>query len=170
MAAGPRERKASRLTRRSEERKGLVIKPLEVAWLAGLVEGEGCLSIKKEKKSTRACNTIHLHIGMCDRDIIARAGELLGCKVLGPYKHPGDDGFKRKVQWRVVATGGLAAAWMMTLYPFFGERRKQAVRDCLAFWRDLPINGRMQLPLRLGHRLHGLRYASYDSSKSLLVN
>lgn len=144
------------------------VSALNVAWLAGLVEGEGCVSIKRKKRTANGASgdTIHLHVGMCDRDVIARAAELLGAKVLGPYAHSGDDGFERKVQWRVVATGSLAAAWMMTLYPFMGERRRMAMRDCLLFWRSLSKSGRRFLPYRLGHELHGTRYGNGGYSVS----
>ena len=48
------------------------MKKTDIAWLAGLFEGERCISIERNG-GTR------LTIGMCDRDIIDRVDDLYPC-------------------------------------------------------------------------------------------
>jgi hypothetical protein len=95
---------------------------IDVAWLAGLVEGEGNVGISGRSMTIR--------VKMSDHDVILRAAELLEGKV---YPVPAPDGWKP--QWLTEVKGSLAAAWSMTLYPWLGVRRRQQVRDGLAHWR-----------------------------------
>jgi len=46
-----------------------VIRPVEIAWLAGLIEGEGNISINGR--------SLTLRIKMGDRDVVNRAANLL---------------------------------------------------------------------------------------------
>lgn len=110
--------------------------------------------------SGKSADTIHLHVGMTDRDVVARVGQILGAKLLGPYAPNCDDGFTRKSQWRVVATGSLCAAWLMTLYPMFGERRRAKAKECLEFWKTLKNSGRRFQPYRISHPLYGTRFSA----------
>jgi hypothetical protein len=99
------------------------VTPIDVAWLAGLVEGEGNIAVNGRSLTIR--------IKMTDHDVILCAAELLAGKV---YPAPVPDG--RKPQWLTQVKGSLAAAWAMTLYPWLGIRRRQQVRDGLAHWRS----------------------------------
>jgi hypothetical protein len=99
------------------------VTPIDVAWLAGLVEGEGNISVNGRSLTIR--------IKMTDHDVILRAAGLLEGKI---YPTPVPDG--QKPQWLTQVKGSLAAAWAMTLYPWLGIRRRQQVRDGLAHWRS----------------------------------
>jgi transposase len=94
----------------------------DIAWLAGLVEGEGNISVNGRSLTIR--------IRMTDHDIILRAAELLGGKVY-PTKVP--DG--RLPQWLTQVKGATAAGWAMTLYRWLGIRRRQEVREALEYWK-----------------------------------
>lgn len=96
--------------------------PIDIAWLAGLVEGEGNISINGRSFTIR--------VKMTDQDVIAHASELLGGKVY-PSRVP----LNRRPQWLTQVKGATAAGWAMTLYPWLGLRRRQQVRDALAYWR-----------------------------------
>jgi len=96
---------------------------IDVAWLAGLVEGEGNLGVNGRSLTIR--------IKMADHDVILRAAELLEGKV---YPVPVPEG--RRPQWLTQVKGSIAAGWAMTLYPWLGMRRRQQVRDGLAHWRS----------------------------------
>jgi len=56
--------------------------PVNMAWLAGLVEGEGCIRLQKSNKSVGASVIVQ----MTDGDVIERLQSItgLGC-VTGPY-------------------------------------------------------------------------------------
>jgi hypothetical protein len=95
----------------------------EIAWLAGLWEGEGCFLAMKR-------NTIAMKIGMTDRDVIERAAAIVGGPSIGERKTPG-----HKTLYWFVLCGHTAASWMMILYQFMGARRRAKIRECLANWR-----------------------------------
>lgn len=133
-----------------------------IAWLAGIVEGEGCITWgRSDSKYPGKANSIRLHVGMSDCDVIDRVARLLGTRALGPYaaSKKQQDNCPRKVQWRAIVTQDLAASWLMTLYPLLGDRRRAMVRETLAWWRAYPVNGRMLIAHRLGHPLYGARHA-----------
>lgn len=112
-----------------------MISTKEIAWLAGLLEGEGCFvwtpynnNGDKERGRPRIILTI------CDKDVIQRARNLMG---VGREIYV-DDREGRKSAYQLYLTGTDAAAWMMTLYTLLGERRRSQIRDVLKKWRVQP--------------------------------
>ena len=101
---------------------------LDLAWLAGLIEGEGYLSLK-----SRAVPCIT--IAMADEDIIARAAALLGAKWYAMRRRKSDKPHYKTI-FRCQRAGASAAGWMMTLYQFFGRRRRMKIREILAGFRN----------------------------------
>jgi len=105
---------------------------IEIAWLAGLLEGEGCFTTNRYHSSPM------LRVGMTDRDIIDR--------VSGYFKRPVRPeklySPRHKQVWRTSVHGDRAAGFLMTLYPFLGARRQQTVRTALEKWRVAPGKGR----------------------------
>ena len=94
----------------------------DIAWLAGLLEGEG--SFRKQVK------TINIMVGMTDEDVIARASVMVGYKYLNVA--PKKEGYKP--QYHLTFSGRRAASWMMTVYPLMGARRKAKIMECLRHW------------------------------------
>jgi hypothetical protein len=97
--------------------------PNDIAWLAGLIEGEGNISINGRALTIR--------IKMTDRDVIYWAADLLGGPIYGGKQTRPD----RKPTWNTQVKGAPAAGWAMTLYPWLGQRRRQQVREGLAEWK-----------------------------------
>lgn len=97
----------------------------EIAWLAGLIEGEGSF-IYKESDSPL------ISIQMTDEDVIRRVSVLFGTNVRGPYVRT--DG--HQTTWTCVVYGAKAVGWMLTLFTFMGERRKAKIRDVLTRWKS----------------------------------
>jgi hypothetical protein len=104
------------------ERSSSAATMIDIAWLAGLVEGEGNISVNGRSFTIR--------IKMTDHDVILRASNLLGGKV-----YPSPVPKNRRPQWLTQVKGATAAGWAMTLYPWLGVRRRQQVRDAVAHWR-----------------------------------
>lgn len=97
---------------------------LDIAWLAGLLEGEGNVAINGRSLTIR--------VKMTDHDVVLRAATILG----GPmYTDPVIRSGKTKPTWTAQVKGALAAGWAMTLYPWFGQRRREQVRRAIAHWR-----------------------------------
>ncbi len=95
---------------------------LEIAWLAGLLEGEGCFSYQ--------CSP-GIRIGLTDKDIVERVANNLGHHIRGPYKYR----INNKPVYYTEIWGSAAIGWMMTLYDFLGERRKQKIKEIIARWK-----------------------------------
>jgi hypothetical protein len=97
----------------------------DIAWLAGLLEGEGCFS--------RRGNCITIQVYMTDLDVVERAATMLGAPSVGrrvdPLR-PND-----LPCYYCTVSGPSAAAWMMTLYCLMGDRRKARIRELLAIFK-----------------------------------
>jgi len=111
-----------------------MISTKDIAWLAGLLEGEATFNLAGGWNQVRPTNP-RIVLCMTDEDVCRRAHTLLGGKMYGPYR---SSTFKAhyKSYFRVDVTAARAAGWMMTLYPLLGERRQAKVREILAVWRD----------------------------------
>lgn len=101
--------------------------PIDIAWFAGIYEGEGY--------STKG-SSLRLTIGMTDRDIVARAAKIMGTPITKPYIRPSySDRPHLKPMYTTSCFGGHAAGWMMTLYKFMGKRRRAQFRKFLRIWK-----------------------------------
>ena len=106
---------------------------MELAWLAGLIEGEGTLRLRA---SRHGHPYPAVQVGMTDEDVIRRALAVSGVgHVTGPYTWG-----RRKPLWLwQVNRQADAAALIMTLYGFFGRRRQEQARAVLGAWRQEPL-------------------------------
>ena len=95
-----------------------MIKTIDIAWLAGLLEGEGCFCLEKGKYPRIA-------LGMCDEDVVVKAAALMKSKV----------NHHRNV-YSTKVCGAYSIAWMMTLYTLLGERRREKVASLIKYWRE----------------------------------
>ena len=95
-----------------------MIKLTEIAWLAGLLEGEGCFALCKR-------NHPSIRLGMNDEDVVTHAAILLGSRA-----------YRYKTTWLTRVNGVVAIQWMMTLYPYFGKRRRSVVADVIKVWKE----------------------------------
>lgn len=80
----------------------------EIAWAAGLLEGEGSFIM-----SDRA---ITIAVNMVDRDVIERIASLLGGQAYGPLDRSHVKPWHQPI-WRAQLKGPNAAGWMMTIFP-----------------------------------------------------
>lgn len=94
---------------------------IEIAWLAGLLEGEGSFNLQCSKYPVG----IWLH--MTDEDVVAKACVMLGTK----YHKMG----KRKEHWKDSYKTGLrgrrAIEIMKQILPYMGQRRTLKLQDCI---------------------------------------
>jgi hypothetical protein len=96
---------------------------VELAWLAGLLEGEGCFS----NRADRNCPVIE--VKMTDLDVINRVAEMFGRTAwLIPAQRKGyQDQYRTKIQ------GEPARELMRKLLPMMGERRSARIQELLSF-------------------------------------
>jgi len=79
----------------------MYMRDVDIAWLAGLLDGEGCFVCFKDKRGPHQIN-FHTSLAMVDRETVERAAVLMrqlsGDKVKVRLKHP-RSGFSRRVQY-----------------------------------------------------------------------
>ena len=137
---------------------------LDVAWLAGLLEGEGTFF------RPRRYGTLRVVLGMTDRDIVERAASLVGRPSVYEAKRKNKKPHHKTQYWWML-TGHSAAAVMMTIYSFMGERRRTKIQQLLEEWRSTPYKKRIN-PVTLcehkarRHYAHGFCKSCYDKSRS----
>src|SRR5882762_4958899 len=87
---------------------------IQLAWLAGLLEGEGCFSL-----ANKGGHSINIQLSMTDRDTVERAAAVMRTRI-----HQGKTLTSGKTVWRCYISGAIAASMMRQLLSFMGSRRK----------------------------------------------
>jgi intein/homing endonuclease len=103
-----------------------MITSLEIAWLAGLIEGEGCILLARSNNRTPA-----LEIGMTDEDVIERVAKLF--KRIHYVQTNSDK--SKKIAYKTTIYGKDAIQWMFTLYPLLGKRRQAKIKEVVKVWK-----------------------------------
>jgi hypothetical protein len=121
----------------------------DIAWLAGLLEGEGCFSWGGD------CADIALR--MTDRDVVDRAHSMMGAtQRIVQQQRPGQGSIVSRLPDYTFRVSGLRAiAWMMTLYPLMGERRRLRIRGVLGQWKLRGVKNAWKTHCKRGHPLSG---------------
>lgn len=110
-----------------------MISSLDIAWLGGLLEGEGSFYDSKGSPCIALQTT--------DRDVLLRVADLLGVKEEGKgWKPKGKPTYKQVYMCRV--HGFRAIGWMMTLFQFFGERRQDRIGGIIERWKAAKASAR----------------------------
>jgi hypothetical protein len=130
----------------------------DIAWLAGLLEGEGYFGVNRSGTGTYPTITLE----MTDEDVVRRAAAALGA-IRVTRDEPRDG------RWRTtyVATisGSAAAEWMRRLRPLMGRRRTQAIDAARAGYRPIRLVDPPACCVVPGckkpHRSRGLCHAHY---------
>ncbi len=108
----------------------------DIAWLAGIFEGEGNMSIAKNG-GTR------ISIGMADRDVIDRVNAMFPCttiQVIVPKPIRGGNQPRTIYTWRI--SNPVKVREILTLVlPQLGERRAAKAREVLAHLDSRPGTG-----------------------------
>jgi len=94
----------------------------ETAWLAGLLEGEGCFVQSRYPR---------IQLSMVDRDIVERAARMMEAGVREPRVRP-----PRLPQFLVSPSGARAVTAMKRILPHMGGRRSKKIASILAEYGD----------------------------------
>ena len=100
----------------------------DIAWMAGIIEGEGCIHYSSGSSPT-------ISVVMSDKDVIDKVSFLFGIKTYGPFSQK-REGKKYKPQWKAIVFGARAVGWMMTIYSLMGERRRAKIGEVLSEWKQ----------------------------------
>jgi len=102
--------------------KKIGVDNLELYWLAGILEGEGCFSFGTKKTPNRVAITVC----MTDRDVVERVAKLFGVNWILEIKRG-----KHKTQWRTQLRGAKAIELMKKIQSIMGERRRLKIQEVI---------------------------------------
>ncbi len=112
-------------------------------WLAGLFEGEGCISFT-------GVNSVCLTVNSTDQDIIDRIKNVTECGfVYGPIT-PTYKNAKPQFSWKVSKAADVRAV-LEAILPYLGNRRTLRANDALERLKSIPKEGYC----RKGHAMSG---------------
>ena len=115
------------------------MKPLDLAWLAGLLEGEGAFHVVRYR--TRVGKEIRsrakITLMMNDKDVIDRAYSILKPTSKITFRMRANK-LATMPSYMIQMESNRAVGWMLTLYSFMGTRRRQQIRQCLQAFLSTP--------------------------------
>lgn len=98
---------------------------IDLAWAAGLIEGEGCFTWHSDGKRP------YFLLDMCDIDVLQKFKTIFPeTNFRGPYMHKTKQ--NQKPRYRIDAYGDKCRHIMQTVYPWLGERRKAKIEELIA--------------------------------------
>lgn len=107
----------------------------DLLYLAGLMEGEGCFSVRHRIVKGKRYTQVGVSLQMIDRDVVARVGQLIR------QSHREAKSPQRPSHWSqpwVLTLYGPAAEELMhALLPHMGERRSARIKECLSIVHGL---------------------------------
>ena len=102
----------------------------EIAWLAGLLEGEGCFRLSNGRYPS-------IWLGMTDEDVVRKAATFLQSKVYITLRK-----VPRKTVFTAFISGARARDLMKELLPYMGERRSAKITEVLLAHEQRTFKGR----------------------------
>lgn len=104
----------------------------DIAWAAGLFEGEGCITYTQRAPV--------IAVRMTDKDVLERFASVMGSKITGPYASQSKGG-KPTYNWHV---GGIRPVQdaLRRLWPYLGERRRARAALVIAEYYESPVKRR----------------------------
>ena len=108
-----------------------------MAWLAGLLEGEGSFGFQKQKGKSRPIVSLR----MTDRDIVARVATIFGTKVHGPYRSESRGRLVKPI-YSVRCISAAALSIMEQVLPWLGERRAAKTNQIFTQMGYLPVRAK----------------------------
>ena len=104
---------------------GRGITAIEIGWIAGILEGEGCFYYNSSPS---------IVVVMTDEDTIAKFAKIIG----RPYTIKGVGG-GYKMNYCAAIYGSPAIAWMFTIYSLMSKRRQAKILETINKWKGIPV-------------------------------
>ena len=101
------------------------IKLTDIAWLAGLIEGEGSFGNHGTSDSP------FITITSTDEDIVKRVAYLWNTRIYELKKRESN----HKLQFTTRIFSHDAIGWMLTIYSFMGIRRRYKILEVISIWK-----------------------------------
>ena len=105
---------------------------LDIAWLAGILEGEGYFSIERDTTGYHDVTVIRIVLTMTDYDIVERSARIMGAPRVIHVKRPASYKETCKPQYRAKISGDRAIGVLREILPYMGQRRSARIKDQIA--------------------------------------
>jgi hypothetical protein len=138
----------------TEDRRSSVRKE-DIAWAAGLFEGEGCWnawSPPSRRANGRRRPMPQMKLGMTDADVVGRFAEIVDCGNLRRPRSCGPAHWKPIIEWSLYRRADIFRL-IGLFWPYLGERRKAKAQEILDLGEAVPYGKRTHCPQ--GHLYEG---------------
>lgn len=109
---------------------------IEIAWAAGILEGEGCFSIFQRKTAKWDHKSLAIHCEMTDEDVVRKLHSVFNVgtvNVRENTKGRSDTRPRKKTWiWSVQNHAGIEKVCQCVL-PYMGERRSAKIKELLEY-------------------------------------
>lgn len=97
----------------------------EIGWVAGIVEGEGCIVVSPKS------STLRLSVEMTDLDVLQKLARILGSDSRLTERKIKLANPNHKTRYILHLCGRSLLGWLQTIYPLMGTRRKTKIIEAL---------------------------------------
>jgi hypothetical protein len=122
----------------------------QVAWAAGLFEGEGCWNAYVREGGTVQ---MQARLGMTDRDVVERFAAVIGFGAIHQAQ-PGTGGWKPLHTWCVYEAEKVREVIALFM-PYMGERRRAKAEEVLAAGANVQVANGERTHCPSGHPYEG---------------
>lgn len=109
---------------------------VDIAWIAGLLEGEGCFSICTRKTSKHDHKSLAIHCEMTDEDTIEKLHRVTKCGTINVRKNTSgrrdDRNRKQTWIWSVQNHAGIYKV-CCAIYPHMSKRRQEKIKELIEY-------------------------------------
>lgn len=106
----------------------------EIAWIAGIIEGEGTFGLRHNGRKTSKKLYPFLEIDMTDKDVIEKLNKLIGGHIY-VYERGKDGDLGKKSVYRVaIASKHELEPLLKSILPMMGIRRKEKILTLLEWY------------------------------------
>lgn len=111
-----------------------------IAWAAGLFEGEGCVGVYSKPSGSRGPRKgPTMKITMTDRDVLDKFHGIVGVgSISGPQRHKGKEHHKEFWSWACNGTEKVQAL-LAAFWPFLCSRRQAKAADVIREMATIPL-------------------------------
>lgn len=133
----------------------------ELAWAAGLFEGEGC--ILADEKAPRGRPRVRLYLSSTDLDVVKRFQRILGVGSIRPHSRP-EPQYKDLWAWQI--SGKAVEAPLRALLPWLAERRTARALAALKLIPSIGVENRLKTHCPKGHPYDAVNTRWKDGARS----
>jgi len=132
------------------------MRKIDLAYLAGILDGEGCVHIAKEKRKQSFVYKLRVQVSMVDK-----VPPMLAHNTFGGYLRLRDRNAKWKPLWEWQVKSNNAVTCLKVLLPYLRTKRVEA-ELALKFWSE-----KNHVAIRKTKEVAALEEANYTLMKSL---